>query len=161
MQTRLDRAIKLREEKSFAEANSILMGLAEEFPEDPLILYHCAWSFDVLGEEARAVPYYERAIRSGLSGKELEGAYLGLGSTYRTLGEYGKSQEILLNGIKLFPANKALQTFYAMTLYNLKEHQKAMELLLKCLAETSENEDISAYSRAIGFYSDKLDEIWK
>lgn len=161
MQTRLDRAIKLREEKRFAEAKSILMGLTEEFPEDPSILYHCAWSFDVLGQEARAVPYYERAIQSGLSGKELEGAYLGLGSTYRTLGEYGKSQEVLLNGIKLFPANKALQTFYAMTLYNLKEHQKAMELLLKCLAETSENEDISAYSRAIGFYSDKLDEVWE
>lgn len=161
MQMRLEHAKKLREEKHFAEANSILMELAEEFPEDPSILYHCAWSFDVLGEEARAVPFYEGAIRFGLSGKELEGAYLGLGSTYRTLGEYGKSQETFQKGIKLFPANKALQTFYAMTLYNLKEHQKAMELLLKCLAETSEHEDITAYSRAIGFYSDKLDEVWE
>lgn len=161
MQKRLEQAIKLRKKSRHAEAHSILTRLAEESPEEPVILYHCAGSFDVQGQEAQAVPFYEGAIRFGLSGKELEGAFLGLGSTYRTLGEYGKSQETFLKGIKLFPANKALQTFYAMTLYNLKEHQRAMELLLNCLAETSGNEDISAYSRAIGFYSDKLDEVWK
>jgi hypothetical protein len=36
-----------------------------------------------------------------------------------------------------------------------------MELLLKELAETSADETIKAYSRALVFYSDKLDETFK
>lgn len=48
-----------------------------------------------------------------------------------------------------------------MTLYNLKEHSKAMELLLKCLIDTTSDDEIISYKKAIKFYSDKLDEIWK
>lgn len=47
-----------------------------------------------------------------------------------------------------------------MTLYNLKEHQEAMEILLQCLLKTSVDEDIQSYKKAIEFYSDKLDETW-
>lgn len=92
---------------------------------------------------------------------ELEGALLGLGSTYRTLGEYEKSKDVFVKGLKLFPNNKALKTFYSMTLYNLNEHSKAIALLLKCLIETSKDDDILSYKEAIEFYSDKLDEVWK
>ncbi|WP_199690086.1 tetratricopeptide repeat protein [Clostridium sp. 1xD42-85] len=28
--------------------------------------YHCACSFDILGKEDKAVPYYENAIKLGL-----------------------------------------------------------------------------------------------
>ncbi|WP_199690076.1 MULTISPECIES: hypothetical protein [Clostridia] len=86
---------------------------------------------------------------------------MGLGSTYRTLGEYEKSRRIFLKGMELFPNNKALQTFYSMTLYNLNEHSKAMELLLKCLIDTTNDAEIISYKKAITFYSDKLDETWK
>ncbi len=86
---------------------------------------------------------------------------MGLGSTYRTLGEYEKSKSALLKGIELFSNNKAIQTFYAMTLYNLNEHSQAMELLLKCLIETTKDAEIISYKKAIDFYSDKLDEVWR
>lgn len=161
MEELLERAINLREQGRYEEANSIFIDLANDFPENPLIHYHCAWSFDLLGQEAQAVPHYEAAIRLGLSGKELKAAYLGLGSTFRTLGEYEKSRAVFLDGINRFPENRALQPFYAMTLYNLREHQQAMEILLKCLVETTNNEAISSYKKAIEFYWDKLDEVWK
>lgn len=48
-----------------------------------------------------------------------------------------------------------------MTLYNLEQHQESMELLLKCIIETTKDKQILAYSKAIEFYSDKLDEKWK
>ncbi len=48
-----------------------------------------------------------------------------------------------------------------MTLYNLSEHGRAMELLLKCLIETTKDEEILSYKRAIEFYSDKLEETWE
>jgi tetratricopeptide (TPR) repeat protein len=142
------------------ESNEILLKLVDDFPDDPLINYQCAWSFDVLGKESKAVPYYENAIRLGLTGKELEGALLGLGSTYRTLGDYERSESIFSKGMDLFPENKAIQVFYSMTLYNLKEHSSAMELLLKCLIDTTSDKEILNYKKAISFYSEKLDDIW-
>ena len=56
--------------------------------------------------------------------------------------------------------DKAMEVFYAMTLYNLKEHSKAMEILLNIIVQTSLDEGIKKYKKAIEFYSDKLDEVW-
>ena len=160
MRKELDRAIDLRKEGKHKESNEILLKLVKEFPGDAYINYQCAWSFDVLGKESEAVPFYENAIKLGLSGKELEGALLGLGSTYRTLGEYEKSKHVFLKGMDLFPNNRAIQVFYSMTLYNLKEHNHSMEILLKCLIDTTTDEEILSYEKAISFYADKLDHLW-
>lgn len=160
MEKALDKAIDLRESGNYKESNELLIKLVQEFPDNASINYQCAWSLDLLGEEAKAVPFYENAIKLGLSSKELEGAFLGLGSTYRTLGEYEKSKSTFLKGIESFPNNRAIITFYSMTLYNLNEHSKAMELLLKCLTKTTKDAEIISYKKAIDFYSDKLDKIW-
>ncbi|WP_026690448.1 tetratricopeptide repeat protein [Alteribacter aurantiacus] len=161
MKNQVDKALDLRKSGDHKESNELIMRLVDQYPDDPFIHYQCAWSFDLLGEEASAVPFYEKAIEIGLSPTDLEGALLGLGSTYRTLGEYKKSESTFLKGIKRFPENRAMQTFYSMTLYNLNEHSKAMELLLKCLIDTSRDPEILSYKKAIEFYSDKLDETWK
>lgn len=161
MKEELTRAMELRKNGHAKESNEILLALVEKFPNDAFVNYQCAWSCDLLGEESKAVPFYERAIDLGLSGKDLEGALLGLGSTYRTLGEYEKSKSVFLKGLELFPDNRAMQVFYSMTLYNLSEHQMAMEVLLNCLLETTKDEEILNYKRAISFYSDKLDQVWK
>ena len=161
MLTELEHAISLRNEGKKKESNELLLKLVKQSPDDASIHYQCAWSYDVLGEELKAVPYYEKAIELGLSRADLEGALLGLGSTYRTLGEYKKSKHVLMKGMELFPSNKAIQVFYSMTLYNLKEHQSAMELLLKCLVDTTEDAEILNYERAILFYADKLNDVWK
>jgi tetratricopeptide (TPR) repeat protein len=86
----LFKAISLREAGKLAEANERLIELASAYPDDAEVQYQCAWSFDVLGQEVAAVPYYERGIELGLPKEQEEGAYLGLGSTYRTLGNYKK-----------------------------------------------------------------------
>ena len=156
----LEKAINLRKEGKQKESNEMLLKLAKVSPADALINYQCAWSFDVLGKELEAVPFYEKAIELGLSGKDLEGALLGLGSTYRTLGEYKKSKNVFLKGMNLFPENRAIQVFYSMTLYNLKEYHNAMELLLKSLVDTTADKEILSYKDAIKFYADKLDQIW-
>ncbi len=161
MEESIQTAIELRNNGFYKKSNLLLVDLADQFPNNAQIHYQCAWSFDVLGEEAKAVPYYERAISLGLDHENLEGALLGLGSTYRTLGQYEKSAQTFQKAIQLFPSNKAIQVFFAMTLYNLEQHQESMELLLKCIIETTKDKQILAYSKAIEFYSDKLDEKWK
>jgi len=160
IQFELDKATELRQDGNHEESNELLMKLVQEYPDNASVNYQCAWSFDLLGEESEAVSYYEKAITLGLVSTELEGAILGLGSTYRTLGEYSKSEDIFLEGLESFPDNRAIQTFYSMTLYNLNEHSKAMELLLKCLVDTTTDDEVLKYKKAINFYSDKLDKIW-
>lgn len=156
----LSKAIELRGEGKLTESNEVLQALVKDDPENAEINYQCAWSFDILGKEAEAVPYYEKALRMGLNDEDSLGAVIGLGSTYRALGSYKKSKAVFESGLARFPENNALKTFYAMTLYNVGEHVKAMEILLTCLVQTSVDPDINSYKRAIGFYADKLDETW-
>ncbi|MCJ8008718.1 tetratricopeptide repeat protein [Lederbergia wuyishanensis] len=157
----LEEAIELRNSGSHLEANELLVRLAEKFSTNADVQYHCAWSFDVLGKEAEAVPYYELALKLGLNDSDAKGAFLGLGSTYRTLGEYEKAGRVLEEGINRYPDFLALRVFQAMTLYNVKNYEKAMEMMLLTLTQTSSDESIQSYRKAIEFYAKNLNETWK
>lgn len=157
---KLTRAILLREEGKLIESNEVLGELVKDDPENAVLNFQYAWSFDVLGKEDEAAPHYEKALHIGLNDSDTLSATIGLGSTYRTLGEYKKSKQVFERGIARFPENNALKTFYSMTLYNLGENKKAMEILLTCILETTNDPDIRFYERAIGFYTDKLDITW-
>lgn len=159
--TTIQQAIELRAEGKPEEAKTILLELLPQSPDDPDIHYQLAWVHDMMGLESEAVPYYEKAISLGLKDPERCGALLGLGSTYRTLGMYGKSKEIFEQGLREYPGAREFRVFYAMTLYNLRQYDKAMELLLREISETSNDEGTRSYQRAIAFYSDKLDQVWK
>jgi tetratricopeptide (TPR) repeat protein len=160
MQDKLAHAIEHRTAKRFAEAKALFAELFAEYPADPLVNYHYAWLYDSMGEERAAVPFYERAIAGGLPDADLRGAMLGLGSTYRTLGEYRKSADMLRRGMIRFPEAGEFPVFLAMALYNLGEHAEAMELLLKVIADRADDDGIQSFQRAILFYADKLDEVW-
>ncbi|KOS63686.1 tetratricopeptide repeat protein [Lysinibacillus agricola] len=161
MDKRLQHIITLRENGQLEEANQLIVALVQEEPENGFYHYHCAWTYDSIGKEKEAVPHYERAIKLGLAREDLEGTYLGLGSTYRTLGQYEQSKRIFEQALSEFPEAEHLKVFYAMTLYNLGEHSKAMETLLNTLILTTKHEGIKDYSKAIKFYSDKLDQTWE
>jgi tetratricopeptide (TPR) repeat protein len=160
LQEKLASAIKLRETEKHEEARQLLLELHVEFPNDPQVNYQCAWIHDLLGLEREAILFYEKAIQEGLSGADLKSALLGMGSTYRCIGEYQKSIDTFQHALTLFPNSHEFNVFLAMAYYNINEHPKAMELLLNSLAATSKDEGIIRYQRAIRFYSDKLNEIW-
>ncbi|WP_310833275.1 tetratricopeptide repeat protein [Paenibacillus pedocola] len=153
-------AVALRSAGQAEEARIILLNLLIEDSENAELLYQLAWTHDVLGLEREAVPYYEQCLALGLPQDQRAGALLGLGSTYRTLGEYSRSREVLQQGAREYPERKEFPAFLAMALHNLGSHHEAMEILLKLLAETSADPGIKDYSKAISFYSDKLDQIW-
>ena len=159
-QERLASAIKLRDSENHKEARQLLLELHAEFPEDPQVNYQCAWIHDLLGLEREVIPFYEKAIQIGLGDDDLKSALLGLGSTYRCIGEYQKSIETFQHALTLFPNSHEFNVFLGMAYYNTGEHSKAMELLLNSLADTSGDTGIRRYRRAIRFYSDKLDQTW-
>lgn len=156
----IKRALALREEKNYIESNTLLKKLADLYPDDAYIQYQCAWSYDVLGEEAKAVPHYEAAIRGELEPGDLQNAYLGLGSTYRALGDYENSKRVFVEGIQHFPDDQALKTFYSLTLYNLGGSHDAVQMLLKALLATTGDPQIKSYEKALDFYADHLDDKW-
>ncbi len=162
---RLAEAIQLREEgrarqdmTMLEEARTLLLDLAAAYPDDAEIIYQTAIVHDNLGLEREAVPFYTKALALGLTGPDLERAYLGLGSTYRSLGEYQQAEETLRRGVSAFPQNRALQIFLAITLYNRQQHKEAMELVLANLLETTTDEKIQYYKRPLSYYATHLDE---
>ena len=157
---RLASAVKLRETQKHEEARQILLDLHSEFPDDPQVNYQCAWIHDLLGLEREAIPFYEKAIQTGLTGDDLKSALLGMGSTYRCIGEYPKAIDTFQHALNVFPNSHEFKVFLGTAYYNIGKHAKAMESLLNSLAETSKDEGIIRYQRAIRFYSDKLDETW-
>jgi tetratricopeptide (TPR) repeat protein len=161
MQDKLNQAIAYRNEEKFDEAEKLFLELVAQYPDSAEVEYHFAWLCDKRGLETAAVPHYERAIALGLTGEDLRGALLGLGSTYRTIGQYPQAVATLQRGMETFPDSKEFPTFLAMALYNTGEYKQAVSLLLKTLVETSDNEGIQRFSRAILFYADELDTIWR
>lgn len=159
MNTELDKAIELRKNNKHDEAFKILELLLKSSPEDPDVNYQMAWTFDSLGKESEAAPFYEKAIANGLV-TDRDGAMLGLGSTYRCLGEYEKSIQMLDKAISEFPENRALKVFRALTLFNLDDSESAVGQLLLQLLDTTNDSSIKSYERALRFYSDKLRETW-
>jgi tetratricopeptide (TPR) repeat protein len=160
LQDRLHSAIQYREAGKHQEARQLLLELISEIPDDPQVNYQCAWIHDLLGLEREAIPFYEKAIRGGLAADNLKSALLGLGSTYRAIGEYRKAIDTFQHALTLFPASHEFNVFLAMALHNIHEHARAMELLLNSLADTSADEGILRYRRAIRFYADKLEQTW-
>ncbi|MET9346918.1 tetratricopeptide repeat protein [Streptomyces termitum] len=163
----LGEAVALRsrpDESAKEEARVRLVALAGRLPADAEVAYQTAWAHDVLGREAEAVPYYERALAAtdtgtGLGEEDRRGALLGLGSTYRTLGRHEDAAALLGAAVEEFPEDGALRAFLAMALYNTGRHHAATRLLLTLLAATSEDPSVRAYRAAIEHYAEDLDAI--
>ncbi|MFD5747042.1 tetratricopeptide repeat protein [Streptomyces sp. NPDC127033] len=157
---RLAEAIALREQGAPDQARERLLALAAALPDDAEVAYQTAWIHDVLGLEAEAAPFYERALhdRTTLTETDRRGALLGLGSTYRVLGRYAQAVDTLRGGVAEFPDDGALRTFLAMALFNAEEHHEAMTLLLDLLATTSRDPRVQRYRRAIEHYARDLHE---
>jgi tetratricopeptide (TPR) repeat protein len=159
-QADLDAAIARRHAGEAAAALPDFLALAAAWPDAALVQYHTAWCHDTLGREAEAVPFYEQALVLGLEGQDLAGAYLGLGSTLRTLGEPGRALEVLTAGVAAFPADRGLQVFQAMALYHAGQAKDAVSQLLTLLVATTTDPDIRRYARAITLYAEDLDRTW-
>ena len=156
----INKGIELIEKGQTEEALNLFFKLLDREQNNAEILYQIAWCLDILEREKDAIPYYEKAIEIGMDDEKLKGALLGLGSTYRTIGEYQSSLKIFNQAVLQYPTNNEFKVFRAMTNYNLGNHEDAMRELLEVIADTSSDENVKAYKKAILFYSDKLNQVW-
>jgi tetratricopeptide (TPR) repeat protein len=157
---RLARAAELREAGKLEEALPLLLALRKEHPGDARVALQTAWTHDSLGLEEEAAEHYEAAIRGDLSDDELRGLYLGLGSTYRTLGRDADSERVFREGIERFPDYRPLRVFNAMLDYNLGRPREAVRALIEILLEASDDPAIQRYRRSLSAYAEDLDRSW-
>lgn len=162
----LSGAIQLREsgraqqdQGILVEARALLLELHAAHPDDAEITYQTGVVHDNLGRGPEAIPFYTRALAQGLSGPDLERCLLGLGSTYRALGQYQEAEETLRRGVREFPGNRALQVFLAMALYNVGKYKEAMEIVLTNLLDTTTDDKLQYFERGLRYYALRLDEV--
>jgi len=150
----------LRQSGKHDEARELAVQLLAQVSGDAELEYEAASVHDYLGREAEAVPYYLAAISGDLPPELLRSAFLGLGSTYRALGQYDSAVHTLREGLMKFPDASEIKTFLAMALHNLGDSKQAVELLLVLLAESSNDKHIQSYREAIMFYARDIEKSW-
>jgi tetratricopeptide (TPR) repeat protein len=131
-----------------------------EHPDDAAVHYAAACCCDRLGWETQAVPHYRAALAGALSDEDRRGAFLGLGSTLRALGEYAESETVFDAGLARFPEAKELVAFRAIAHYNLGRPRESVSALLNLLVETTADPALRSYARALRFYAENLDATW-
>ncbi len=154
----IEEARELRRDDQLEESQALLLELMEKFPDDALVLFEVGGSYDVLGEEEMAVPYYRQSIAAGLDGEDLHECLICLGSSLRVLGETDEAISILEQAVDEFPERNSGRVFLALAQYSEGEADQAVSNLLSLLLKTTSDEDILAYADALEYYVDNLDE---
>lgn len=155
--SQIQQARDLRHDDQLDESQELLLALLEANPDDPLVLFEVGGSFDVLGDEEQAVPYYRAAVEAGLSGNERQECLVCLGSSLRVIGEYDAAVEVLEQAAEEFPKNNSSRAFLALAYYSNGQPDEAVRLLLDLLLTTTNDSDILAFSDALEYYRDDLD----
>ncbi|AWO80304.1 tetratricopeptide repeat protein [Serratia marcescens] len=150
---------QLKTQGRYQEATALALRQLTAEPEAAMLHFQLACLYDVQGLEQQAIPCYLTALARDLPPAQRREAWLGLGSTYRALGEYSASLRAFDDGLAEFPQANELMLFRAMALYNLGENKRAVTDLLLLLADTSSDPDIRGYQRAIRHYAADLSLI--
>lgn len=151
-------ARRLRHDDDLEGSQALLLGLLEEFPDDPLVLFEVGGSYDVMGEVEMAIPYYRRAIDAGLEGADRHECLICLGSSLRVAGESEEAVDILSQATDEFPEKNSGRVFLALAYYSNGDPDAAVSELLAVLLATTQDADILAYADTLDYYKDNLDE---
>lgn len=140
-------------DKDYAVAQSLADDWLSRAPDVAVAHYLAAWARDAQGAEADALVHYEKAFALGLGGENLRGALLGAGSTYRNLGQFGRSEDMLRRGIQDYGDSSEFSAFLALTLYSAGRFREAISILLQLVADATTDVNIQRSNRALRYYA--------
>lgn len=155
------RAKELRSEDELEESQELLFELLEAYPDDPDVLFEVGGSFDVMGLEPEAMPYYRQAIESGLEGEALTECMICLGSSQRLVGDYADAVDTLERAVEEFPDSEGAKAFLALAYYSNNQYEESVRLLIDLLVRTTDDDELRAYGDTLDYYKDNLDELWE
>ncbi|WP_421385247.1 tetratricopeptide repeat protein [Bacillus salacetis] len=130
--------------------------LLRRHPESARANFELGNAYDFLGQEQRAIPLYEEAIKLGLD-KEFEAyALLQLGSSLRNVGRLDEAIEILSVAEARFPGIPTVSMFLSMALFNGNKHKEALQTLLSSMIYNNDTPDIKRYGKGLEYYIKNL-----
>ena len=109
-----------------------------------------AFSHDAAGREAKAIPFYRRAIARGLSRADLRDALIGLGSSLRSVGQTRAAIRTLQKARTLFPRDPAVVLFLALAHASAGQHALALRQVADALLRESKNPLLAPYRKVLG-----------
>ncbi|MDX1738860.1 MAG: tetratricopeptide repeat protein, partial [Alphaproteobacteria bacterium] len=112
-----------------------------------------------LGEDDKAVGYYEKAIELGLKASDLKSAILSLGISYHCLGLMEKSRRLIEAAVSHFPDDKPLQIFKFVANSGLANDKQTIKSHLDHFARELENLDITDLEVALKKFTNNLQPI--
>lgn len=157
MKETLETALELRRTGELRESNRLLAELVDEHPDQAVLNYECAWSYDILAEEKEAIRFYEKAIGLGLPDSKAINAYAQLGLLHRLNGRLTESEEVLMTGMRKYWDAGLLKVFYSFTLYDMGKPGEAMRWLKDALLDSTVNPEIWLNHKAINYLGSNLD----
>lgn len=152
----LDAIVGARHGGRITSILSQLKGLDARYPHTAEINFQLAWTLEASGQEAEALPYYEKAVALGLAPNELSGAMIGWANALRLVGQTQRAVEVLESARRQFPENREIEVFRALALHEGGQYQEAFQQILSTLLEATEDIGITAYQRALRYHMNRL-----
>jgi len=125
-------------------------------PESPRAMFELANALDYCGQEAAAVPYYENAIRHGLSREFRRYALMQLGSSLRNVGRPVDAVQLLTTAEQEYPDSWAASLFLALSLNSAGRPQDALKTALRAILKHGRGEDLERYRHALANYIEEI-----
>ncbi len=125
----------------------------KDLPTESAILM--ALTFEKSGEYEKAIDIYLAILKTISEPKMRQDILTLLGKTYYKAGFLQKSREILLTSLRLFPKNKEALTYLSMIYENLREYEKAIEVLDTLQEQGSHVGDKRIYFKTLSIIYDK------
>jgi tetratricopeptide (TPR) repeat protein len=157
----IEKAKDLRAADELEDSQELLLSLLDSYPDDPVVLFEVGGSYDVMGYEEDAIPFYNQAIDAGLEGPELLECLICLGISQRAIGDIQEAVDVLESARDQFPEDSAIKAFLALAYYSDDRFEDAFQLLLELLLATTKDEQLLAYSDTLDYYRENLDEVWE
>jgi tetratricopeptide (TPR) repeat protein len=130
---------RVREEIRAAGGLRGLAQLRRRYPRVAGVWLESALALDRQGREEQAIPFYERAIRLGLSGSSLRDALICLGSSLRTVGRAQEAVRRFQQARRRFPGDLVVELFLALGYHDTRQETDALRLTaLACLRESGD-----------------------
>ncbi len=125
----------------------------KDLPTESAILM--ALTFEKSGEYEKTIEIYSAVLKSTKEPQKRKDILTLLGKTYYKAGFLQKSREVLLASLKLFPRNEEALTYLIVIYENLREYNKAIDVLDTLDELGSEVKDKRLYFKTLSIIHNK------
>lgn len=130
--------------------------IVKKYPNSARAKFERGNVYDYLGQEIKAIPLYEEALRMGLKDEWEAYALLQLGSSLNNVGKLQDALSVLTEAETHFPHLLSISMFLGIILHNANRESEGMKTVLRAIMRQVKTTDLERYSFALDNYINKL-----